>query len=157
MIQEIIDKWLDKTENDLIENYDRLGLRASGSWAKSLEQFKQFDGNIIKIGIKANDYTIYLEQGRQPNASQDQEKLKAWVGWAGSTIIKDWVDSKGININPYAIAWKIAREGWEVPNRHNAGGLVSDVLTRDSIDDLNKSLTLSIIEEFKSDIINKIK
>jgi hypothetical protein len=157
MIKEIVNTWLDNIERDLVINYDRLGLRASGEWEQSLEQFTKFEDSMIKIGILGADYTVQLEQGRRPNREQSQDKLKAWVGWAGSTFLKDWADKKGVNINPYAIAWKIAREGWDVPNQYNTGGLVSDVVNKGRMIDLVRDVSKAMIDEFKSDVIKNIK
>jgi hypothetical protein len=157
MIEQIIDNWLTDIETDLIANYDRLGLRASGDWANSLEKFQKKEGKYLKVGILGNDYTIYLEDGRRPNKNQSDDKLKAWVGWAGSTFLKEWVDNKNIDASPYAIAWKIAREGWTVPNKNNKGGLVSDVVNVESIRDLSREISLSIIKEFRDGTINTFR
>jgi len=156
--ESIISDWLVDTESALIDNYNKLGLRASGSWAESLESFQE--GGVsqgVRLGIKGKDYTEYIENGRRPNKDTDPKALKAWVGWAGSTFLKDWVRDKGIAANPYAVAWKIALKGWSVPNNYNAGGLVSDVLADGRMRDLNKQLSISIISEAKSKIINSLK
>lgn len=87
----------------LIPKFRELGMPASGEW----EQNVHARGN----EIWGRDYTEYLVLGRGPNQDQSPEALKRWVGWAGSTILKDWVQAKGLNINPYAVAYKIAREG----------------------------------------------
>jgi len=151
----IIDDWLNGVEKDLVDNYDRLGLRASGQWASSLEPFNNQLPEGFSIGILGEDYTEWIENGRLPNRDQSDESLKAWVGWAGSTFIDDWLHDKGLEdtLNPYAVSWKIALRGWQVPNIHNAGGLVSDVVTRERINDLNKSLGGFYINEIKTEII----
>lgn len=154
---QIIDKWLSEVQSDLINNYNTLGLRASGLWERSLEKFNNATGEGFKIGIKGQDYTAQLENGRRPNRNQSPEALKAWVGWAGSTIIADWINDKGLDLNPFAVSWKIALEGWKVPNPNNAGGLVSDVVTTERISDLNRQLVLFRIGEFKSEIIKELK
>jgi hypothetical protein len=157
MVEEIINKWLGEVEDELVINYDRLGLRASGRWAKSLEPFQRREGGTIKLGILGENYTDYIENGRGPNKDQTEEGLKAWVGWAGSTFLDQWVKDKQVNLNPFAVAWKKAREGWEVPNKHNAGGLVSDVVTRKKMGELNRSLVFSLVQDFKSAIIKELK
>lgn len=153
----IIDNWLNGVERDLIGNYNRLGLKASGLWEQSLEPFTNTTNDGFKIGIKGQDYTEQLENGRRPNRNQSPEALKAWVGWAGSTFLADWVNDKGIDVSPYAVAWGIARNGWVVPNANNAGGLVSDVVTTDRISQLNKELVLFQVGELRSDIIKQLK
>lgn len=152
----IIDNWLNGVERDLIGNYNRLGLKASGQWEQSLEQFVSTTNQGFTVGIKGQDYTDQLENGRSPNQNQSPEALKAWVGWAGSTFLAEWVNDKNVDINPYAVAWSIARNGWVVPNRYNAGGLVSDVVTTERISQLNKELVLFKVGEFKSNIVKSL-
>ncbi len=86
-----------------IPHFMALGMNASGQWKNNVEA----RGNTI-WGM---DYTEYLANGRSPNSNQSPEALKAWVGWAGSTIIAQWVKDKGLNLNPYAVAQNIARKG----------------------------------------------
>lgn len=150
--QLIINKWLQDTQKELVRNYDRLGLRASGKWADSLESFYSQQKGNIKAGILGESYTEQLENGRRPNQKSSEEEIRKWVGWAGNTIIKDWVEDKGLDLNPFAVAYKIAREGWNVPNKHNKGGLVTDVVTDERIDELNNKLALFYIGEIRSDI-----
>lgn len=87
----------------LIPKFRELGMPASGEWEQNVHARSN--------EIWGRDYTEYLVLGRGPNQDQSPEALKRWVGWAGNTILKDWVQSKGLNINPFAVAYKIAREG----------------------------------------------
>jgi len=154
---EIISNWLAETRTALQKNYFALGLDASGQWAKSLEEFQSQSGTVIKLGITGEKYTGALEYGRRPNLSQSEEAIKKWVGWAGSTFLKTWTKQKGIPEGAsYAIAYKIAREGWKVPNTYNSGGLVSNVMTKERYADLMKPLTLHYIEQIKTDMINTL-
>ena len=98
-------------------------------------------------------YTGIMETGRKPNEKQDKGSIKAWVGWAGNTFIKDWVNRKGLSINPFAIAYKIAREGIKVPNHYNPGNLISDVITNERIEKLSNSISNIIVTNLKSDVI----
>lgn len=157
MIEQIVNNWLNGIEQDLIKNYNRLGLRASGEWEKSLEQFTEVKSGKLKAGILGNDYTYFMENGRGPNKDQNPETLKKWVGWAGSTFLDKWVKDKRINVDPFAAAYSIARRGIQVPNRYNAGGLVSDVVTKQRVYELNKSLIGYFAEDLKSTIIKTFK
>lgn len=154
--QEVINGWLDETQKGLIDNYYRLKLKASGNWPNQLEQFQKETGKGYEIGIKGEKYTGAIEFGRLPNKNQSTEAIKKWVGWAGSTFIKKWGKDKGIDINPFAVAYKIAKQGWRVPNRYNAGGLVDDVV-KEQIPKLQKDLTFAKVNEIKTDLINTLK
>ena len=153
MIKDIVDKWLKDAKKDLIANYNKMGLRASGNWAKELETYSSVGNNVPKLGIKGVKYTEQLVYGRGRNHDNSPESIRKWVGWAGSTILKDWCKQKGIDSSiSYAIAYKIAREGTKVPNKFNSGKLVSDVITKERTDKLMDALK----EEFKSDIKSKM-
>lgn len=153
----IANQWLSEVKQDLRDNYNRLGLKASGQWGETLEEFIRETPKGLTMGILAEKYSGALENGRKPNTKKSPKEMKAWVGWAGSTFLDDWVKDKGLNLNPYAVAWKIAREGWKVPNRFNAGGLVSDVVTKNKVEELNRSVSLFYIDLFRSTIIQELK
>jgi len=156
-MDQVLSIWLEDKRKALIANYDRLGLRASGQWAESLEPFQEISDRKIKAGMLGEDYTYYLENGRGPNKDQSDDAIQAWVGWAGSTFLAKWVEDKGINASPYAIAYKIAKSGWKVPNANNAGGLVSDIINPESIEKLNRELLQKIVTSFQSDILKNFK
>lgn len=157
MMQEVIDKWLKDTQSALVENYDALGLRASGRWARSLAPYQTRENNRFLVGIMGEKYTGAIEFGRRPNRNQTKEALQKWVGWAGSTFLADWVKAKGLRISPYAVAWKIARQGWRVPNSFNKGGLVSNVVTDKRINELMEELRVFYLKEIRTDLVNTLK
>ena len=153
----LIQAWISSTEKDLVANYNRLGLKASGNWPNTLRsEIKERTGGFTVTMYGAN-YTGVMESGRKQNPKQDPESLRAWVGWAGSTFLKKWVQDKGLSVSPFAVAWKIARQGIQVPNRFNAGGLVSDVITKERIDAMLKELSLYMIGDIRSDVIKQFK
>ena len=151
-IMEIANKWSKDTINDLNANYNRLGLQASGNWGKELEDRNTVTESRIRIQILGSSYTGALVSGRSPNRNQSDDSIRAFVGWAGSTWLNDWVEQKGISASPYAIAYKIAREGIKVPNANNPGTLISDVITEDRIDLLLKSIGQVVTVNLRSDI-----
>jgi len=156
--EKIISDWLSDIQIDLVKNYNRLGLRASGNWEKQLEPFQKQTNDSFSIGILGAQYTGALENGRKPTTGNEgNPTLKE--------VIRIWIDDKGIipkdNISKDSLAFLIARkiheDGIKVPNRYNAGGLVSDVVTKKSIEDLNRELSLFYVNDFKSTIIKDLK
>ena len=150
-MKKILNSWLSQTKIDLRRNYVRTKRKASGNWGRELKEFTKSEPNKIKAGMMAPKYTGAITDGRSPNKNQDPEAIRKWVGWAGSTFLAEWVKNKGVSANPFAVAYKIATEGWQIPNKHNKGDLVSNVLTDKWIESLNKSLSLYFVENFKSD------
>lgn len=126
----------------LIPRFLELNMESSGEWINNVEA----RGN----QIWGRDYTEYLVDGRPPNTNQDPKAMKAWVGWAGSTVLNDWVRNKGLNINPYAVAWKIAREG---NNYYPNGTDLLEVLDSEEVRDyiterLGRIITVQVQQEF---------
>lgn len=136
IINEVIDLFL-------IPKFRELNMDASGEWEQNVEARGS--------EIWGRDYTEYLVDGRPPNSDQSPEAMKAWVGWAGSTFLNDWVNNKGLNINPYAVAWKIAREG---NNYYPKGTDLLEVLNSQEVKDyitesLGRIITVKVEQEFK--------
>ena len=151
-VKEKFDEWLTGAKEDLKGNYIKLGLKASGNWGEELESKVSETSNGFKGILLGLPYTGIMVDGRTPN--KDQSNLKAWVGWAGSTFLKDWVQQKGLSINPFAVAWKIGREGINVPNENNSGTLISDAITNDKISELTKSMADVMSVNLRSDLKN---
>jgi hypothetical protein len=147
-IQYILNEWSEQTKEELIDKYKSMGLKASGAFEEGLTT--ETDENSTKIWTVP--HTWYMVNGRNRNSSQDKEKIKKWVGWAGSTFLKKWVEDKGLDISPFAVAYKIAREGIRVPNQYNDGTLISSVINDNSIDGLLSKMGIYIIKDIKTEI-----
>jgi hypothetical protein len=158
----ILEKWTLEKQDGLVTNYKRLKLKASGKWERSLRNEVTEKSGVLKATIFGMDYTEFMENGRRRNgvlnpANGTPEAIKKWVGWAGSTFLKQWVIDKGLVISPFAVAWKIARKGINVPNRYNTGGLVSDVINKAALQDLGSRLIEAKVESFTSEIRKILK
>ena len=147
-IQFILNEWAERTKQELIDNYKSMGLKASGSFENGLTT----ETNESSTKIWTVPHTWFMVEGRGRNSSQDKDKVKKWVGWAGSTFLKKWVEDKGLDISPFAVAYKIAREGIRVPNQHNDGTLISSVINNNSIERLLSEMGTYIITDIKTDI-----
>lgn len=145
--QEIIDKWLKGVKEDLIKEYNSLGLRASGNWEKELTTFST-DTRAIIYGAK---YTYQMENGRKPGKYPPRQ------------AIEDWIDAKGLRYDikksslAYLIQRKIAQKGIVVPNKYNRGGVISKVITIDRVNELINEIQLVNILQVSSQIIDIIK
>lgn len=95
----------------VIPDFDARNHNASGEWKRSLGVRAEAKRGVI-TGM---DYTEFLTRGRNSNQDQSPEGLARFARWAGHYIFKDWVKNKGLNLNPYAVAYNIAKEGTKVP------------------------------------------
>lgn len=118
--QEIYIKYMEALKQKLIAKYDELGLRASGEFENQLE----YTVSKNKMSMSGAYHTWFMENGRG-------------AGFVPVQVIKDWIDTKqGLPSEfkekkesiAYAIATKIAKEGIKVPNEHNPGKLISDIV-----------------------------
>lgn len=113
-----IEVLLTKLRDDIEASYKAKGLMASGNFAKELKLIVGANS----AQITAPRYVGAMEGGRGAGRRPPV------------AIIRDWIIAKnkmGANIPleaAYPIAKKIGEEGIKVPNEHNPGGVVSDVL-----------------------------
>ena len=147
-IQQILHEWSERTRQELIDKYRSMGLKASGAFEEGLTT----ETSEMKTTIWTVPHTWFMVNGRNRNQSNDKETIKKWVGWAGSTFLKKWVEDKGLDISPFAVAYKIAREGIKVPNRYNDGTLIKSVINDNSISGLLDKMGIYIIKDIKTDI-----
>ena len=147
-IQQILNDWSERTKQELIGKYRSMGLKASGAFENGLTT----DTTENRTQIWTVSHTWYMVNGRGKNSSQDKEAVRKWVGWAGSTFLKKWVEDKGLDISPFAVAYKIARQGIRVPNENNDGRLISSVINDNSISGLLSQMGIYIIKDIKTDI-----
>jgi hypothetical protein len=129
--------------------YESKRLKASGDFGRSLE-LKVDESQGLKITFLGNRQIEMMTSGRAANKNQSPEKLRAFVGWAGSTIFAEWVKNKGLSISPFAVAWKVARDGVKVPNRFNDGKILEETFSPEAMKDLTNQLGVGIATEFKS-------
>lgn len=146
-----VQEWLNETTTALIENYNKLGLRASGEWEKSLKGTHEETDTGIKVIISGAKYTEQLSIGRKPGKMPPRQ------------VILDWIREKNIHseLKPQTLAYliqrKIGTEGIKVPNKYNRGGLITDVLTNERINDLIKNVGNVILAKQRSDILISLK
>ena len=152
---DIINEWMEGVQGDLIAGYDRLGLRASGSFARSIEPVITERPHGYNIKMKAARHSYFMEHGRRPNAEKSPAAAKRLY-----PIIKQWVQDKGLpfdNRRIFAICLKIVYKGIRVPNKYNPGGVISEVVTEQRMRQLGSSLGRNILLEFQSFVIKDLK
>ena len=151
-ITDTIRQYYDQTIKDLIANYDKLGLRASGRYAKELKAVIVQSGTKISAKITGPAQSYFMEQGRGANREQTHQQVKNL-----GMILEQWVIDKGIDVNPYAAAHKIVHEGIAVPNRFNPGGVISDVIDDKWFEGLYELLKFDIVKDIRSDVLTQFK
>ena len=143
-MSEILRTWLEEQKTGIIANYNAKGRKASGRFER--ETYVQMDTN--KGAIMSPRYAGVMLFGRRANFNQDDKAINIWARVAGSTILKDWARNKGLSINPYAVAYKIARKGIAEPTPPN--GLVTEVVNDEAIKELGRRLAKDITVRFSN-------
>jgi hypothetical protein len=150
MSSELLLKEFQSIQADLIEAYDKKGMRASGDFANSLEV--QING--LNAKILGNDYAQQLETGRLAGKSPPISAITKWINDKG---IAGRIEGKiSIKSLAFLIARKISREGW---NRQGYGGveLISEVITDERMQSIISKFGDAYVIEQTSEIIKQIK
>lgn len=150
MSKEVLSQEFELLKQDLIEAYDRKGMRASGDWANSIET--QIEENrAILLGLK---YSQQLETGRKSGKQPPRQ------------VIEDWIVNKGIaqriqgqisiSSLAYLIGRKIAREGWK---REGFGGvgLISEIITDERLQRILDEVGGARLIAYSSEIIQLVR
>ena len=150
-IEEVVKSWLDGSKSQIISNYDRDNMRASGSFAKSLRVEILQQSGLIKGTLYGANHSIFVDKGRWATGGGGNGQLRE--------AIKQWIDDKGItprdNISKDSLAFlisrKIHREGWKPKNIY-PNGVISSVINDNAIKELLASLGANVKLQVKNDI-----
>jgi len=86
-IREIINKELQKQVEKTMKGKYNPGNLATGRLKDSIQA--------VDLGIEALDYWRYIDEGRPPG------------GMPPVGSIQEWIEAKGLDLNPWAVAFKI--------------------------------------------------
>lgn len=143
---EVINDWVNGVKSDILANYDSMGFRASGQFEEDLSsEINEGEGK-VNIKIKGSYYTYWLENGRKPGKLPPID------------AIEQWIEDKGIQseLSKDRLAWAIAKS-MQKKGTIKRPGLVSNVITKERIDELIKSVGFAFLNDVKSDVLLSIK
>jgi len=150
-MQTVLDKAVNDGKSRLIAGYINTGRQASGKFVRDLEgEYKERVGGFT-ITYKGSKHAYWMDKGRQRNKNQDPEAIKKWVGWYGSSVLSEWVRNKNISANPYAVAYKIAREGY------SAKPFISEAISIDWVTEITKDVAGVFLARAANDIRQFLK
>lgn len=157
--QEEIKIWFEGIKSDILKVYDENRFRASGEFEKLLQvNVAESTTGKIKGVLLGASYAQQLDQGRGKTKASGgsgilRESIEQWVIDKG-IVPRDNISRKSL---VYLITRKIHREGIKVPNRFNPGGIISEIITEERIQELIDRLIFINIEQISTDIINQFK
>ena len=149
----IVSQEFEKLKQELIASYDAKNMRASGSFAESLEVRETERG----AQLWGAHHSIQLEYGRGTTKTSTassptlKEQILKWIHDKGIQPVDISVESLA-----FLITRKIHREGW---NRSGYGGigLISGIITDERIDQIIQKYKESINAEYVAVIQEKIR
>lgn len=149
-MNEILVQEFESIKKDLIEAYDKKGMRASGNFANSLEVVNSTFG----VKLLASNYAQQLETGRQGGKFPPINAILQWIEDKGIASRLNGEITK--NQLAFLIARKIAREGWK---REGFGGveLISEVITEQRIQSIIDKVGEKVTLQYTTEIINLVK
>ena len=145
MYKELLQSWGDETVNKLIANYIRMGLRAFGEF----EAGTVAEAQERSMQITAPFHAIMMNEGRKPGKFPPPDEILRWVRLGKIQRNSDISDES----LAYLIGRKIALHGIKVPNKHNLGNVITDVLTDGTLDSLEEDLAKLYQKELRNQII----
>lgn len=108
-VRKIVEEELAKAKANISANIDREGKRASGRTQESMAVAVADEGSAVVGTLSGRKFFGALETGSQPWRNQYKRVPKLFAD-----VIAEWIDDKGVtDLNPYAVATKIMREGSE--------------------------------------------
>lgn len=160
--QQILSQEFEKLRVDIIREYDRLGMRASGKTAESLDVITS-----VNNGKLIGDKTFgALESGRSPSSSGSKpgnliDEIKQWIKDKG--IVSDIKNDTDNSSLAFLITRKIHKQGWMRNSPRNpikGVELISNVVTQrriqSIIDKVGVELTLTLVTKLENEF-KKIK
>ena len=152
--QDILNQEFELLKNDLIREYDRLNMRASGKTADSLEVETSVQG----AKLTGSSVFEQLEYGRNSSKSSGGggakliDQIKQWISDKG--IVSDIKNDADNSSLAFLITRKIHREGWD-RSRFGGVGLISKVVTvnrvQSIINKVGAELTLTLVHRLQNE------
>lgn len=130
MESEIV-KLVQGVRDEIVANYYRMKLNASGEFDRETKVVE--DGKSIKIVAPA--YIYQMEDGRRAGTMPPVSAIKKWIRDKNANAGTDIPEEAA-----WAIAYAIKRDGIQVPNEFNTGGVASSILNPDMV----KRLTVEV-------------
>jgi hypothetical protein len=135
--------YFDTIRKQIIDAAIQKGLSATGKTLASLEVVATQNG----YELHADDSIYFMEHGRgptKPGATTGNPNLVE--------IIEDWLEAKGLNINPYAIANTIHKKGTKLFRAGGNSGILSVPLNLDTLDNVFEDIQASYLDSATAQI-----
>lgn len=143
-IEQIVNDFLTSKKDEIKRLYESRNIEASGKFGEGLEVDVKLQPNKVIGTLKGTSYSYYVENGRRPGKRPPIASIEQWIRDKNLTLN---------NISVPSLAFLIARK---IGNEGTKGtGIISEVLTPQSLKDLGGQIGAAFLSNVKSDIIKK--
>jgi hypothetical protein len=142
-----LQNYFNTVRQQIIDIATQKGLSASGKTLASLEVVSTENG----YELQANSSIYFMEHGRgptHPGATQGNPDLVE--------IIEDWLQAKGLDINPYAVANTIHKNGTRLFRAGGNSGVLSIPLNLDTLDSVLNTIASEWADTASAEIFEPI-
>ncbi|RKR84899.1 hypothetical protein BDD43_5152 [Mucilaginibacter gracilis] len=129
--------------NQIIEIATQKGMNASGKTLTSLEITEIPNG----LELMANSNIYFMENGRGPTHPGTPAGNPNLV-----EVIQNWLDAKGLAINPYAVANAIHKNGTRLYRSGGNSGVLSIPLKLERLDEVFANISAEYLQTASQDI-----
>ncbi len=144
MYKKELDSFGKQTTKDLVLNYIKMGLKASGAFETGLV----YETTDNYIEIKSPLHGRVMETGRRAGKFPPINEILKWVQ-LGKIVKRGDIKDEQL---AFLIARKIAREGIKVPNKYNAGRVISSILLDGRIEKLLQEIQVKELKNVEIEI-----
>lgn len=147
-VRQIVAEELEQARKNISENIEREGKRASGRTQESMAVAVADEGSAVVGTLSGRKFFGALETGSQPWRNQYKRVPKLFAD-----VIAEWINDKGVtDLNPYAVATKIMREG---SKQHREGAITT--VYSEEIDATLERINKRVMGVFDATIAESIK
>lgn len=140
-------QYITDIKNQIIDIATQKGMNPSGKTLSSLQVAETPSG----YELLANPGIYFAEHGRgptHPGTPAGNPKLVE--------VIQDWLNAKGLDINPYAVANTIHKHGTKLYRSGGNSGVLSIPLNLDKLDEVFGQLSAQYLNSLSADIYQPI-
>ncbi|WP_295651689.1 hypothetical protein [uncultured Mucilaginibacter sp.] len=132
-------------KNQIIDAATQKGLSASGKTLASLEVVPTDNG----YELQADSSIYFMEHGRGPTSTNAVAGNPNLV-----QIIQEWLEDKGLDINPYAVAKTIHKNGTKLFRAVGNSGVLSVPLNLDALDQVFDGISDQYLQNATNQLFN---
>jgi hypothetical protein len=124
-------------KNQIIDLATQKGISPSGKTLSSL----QVEQTPTGYQLTANSSIYFIENGRGPTPPGTPAGNPTLA-----QVIADWIDAKGLSLNPYAVANTIHKSGTKLYRSGGNSGILSVPLNLDTLDEVFSNISAQYLK-----------